>query len=491
MRHHKLLCIISAMLIACTGTVGCGNEKEENKKKKPLDKEDPVTITVWHYYNGVQQTSFDEIVKEFNDTVGFEEGIIVEAYSKSSIDELSQSVVAAVNGDAGADTPPNIFATYSETAYTLDLDGKLADLKQYLTDDEIGEYIDEYIDEGMFDGETLKIFPTAKSTEIMMINKTDWDKFSQSEGVSLDDISTIEGLVEVSEKYYNYTDALTPDIPNDGKAFYGRDSAANYMYIGARQLGCQYVDINEDGKASLNVDKGVVRKLWDNYYVPYVKGYFTAQSRFRSDDAKTGSLIALVCSTTGAAYFPDEVTLNDDYTYPIENIITKVPVFEGTEPYLVQQGAGMSVIKSDEKTEYACLEFLKWFTEEERNIEFSVGSGYLPVKKAANDFEAIKKTNENLEQPMDDTMLNAINIAIEEINERALYTSAPFSKSAEMRDYIGDTIQSTASADHETVMQRISGGEDRDAVLEDFISDEAFDKWYDSFVSSLEGIINS
>lgn len=27
----------------------------------------------------------------------------------------------------------------------------------------------------------------------------------------------------------------------------------------------------KDGKMTLNFDKEIVRKLWDNYYVPYVK----------------------------------------------------------------------------------------------------------------------------------------------------------------------------------------------------------------------------
>ena len=73
----------------------------------------------------------------------------------------------------------------------------------------------------------------------------------------------------------------------------------------------------------------------------------------------------MVCSTTGAAYFPSEVTINDDYTYPVENLILPVPNFMGTSSYLVQQGAGMSVIKSDERTQQASAIFLKWFTEEE------------------------------------------------------------------------------------------------------------------------------
>ena len=182
-----------------------------------------------------------------------------------------------------------------------------------------------------------------------MLNQTDWQKFADATGVSYDDMTTWEGLAEVAEQYYNYTDSLTPDVENDGKAFFGRDSIANYMNIGAKQLGAAFSAPDADGTIKTNIDKTVIRRLWDNYYVPYVKGYYTAENRYRSDDAKIGSIIALICSTSGAIYYPTEVTINDEYTYPIENVVLPIPNFEGCDSCVVQQGAGMSVVKSSDK----------------------------------------------------------------------------------------------------------------------------------------------
>lgn len=487
MKKFKTLSFVLSAILAASSLAGC-DKKDDNEKL--LDPKNPVTVTVWHYYNGVQQTTFDQMVENFNSTIGYDKGIIVEAFSKSSINELADSVVASVNKDTGAETPPSIFATYSETAYKLDQMGALADLNSYISDEEKDEYIKEYIDEGIFSNGEFKIFPTAKSTEVMMLNKTDWDKFVAAESVSESDIETLEGVTAVAEKYYEYTDGLTPDVPNDGKAFFGRDSVANYMYIGAQQLGGEYFETDKDGKVSVAISKDVVKKLWENYYVPYVKGYFIAESRYRSDDAKTGALISLVCSTSGATYFPTEVTLNNDDTYPIENIVLPVPYFEGSDKQLVQQGAGMSVIKSDTQTEYASLVFLKWFTEEERNIEFSISSGYLPVKESANDFNKISDVDAKSENPMDETMLNTIKIAIDEVNSRDLYTSAPFEKSVEARDYIGSFMEDTSTQDRAAALGRISSGEDRDAVIHEYVSDEAFDKWYETFISGLEATIS-
>ena len=60
------------------------------RKRDPygLSSRDPVTITIWQYYNGVQKEEFDSLVRMFNENEGRTKGIIVKAYNKGSIDEL-------------------------------------------------------------------------------------------------------------------------------------------------------------------------------------------------------------------------------------------------------------------------------------------------------------------------------------------------------------------------------------------------------------------
>ncbi len=477
MKTKRILSAAVAAVSIAAILSGCNSSGKDNDRG--LNKNSPVTITIWHYYNGVQQTSLDDLVKEFNNTVGMEKGIIVQASSKNSIDELANSVTAALAKEPGADEPPDIFGCYADNAYIVDKMGMVADISQYFTEEELAEYVDGYINEGRFDEGTLKIFPTAKSTEIMMINSTDWQKFADVAGVTYDDLKTWESLVEVAEKYYNYTDALTPDVPNDGKSFFGRDSVENYMLIGAKQLGSPLVADDGSGQS---IDKTVIRRLWDNYYVPFVKGYFAMEGRFRSDDAKTGKVIALVCSTTGATYYPDKVTLNDDTVYPIENTVLPIPNFEGTEPYAVQQGAGMSVIKSDERTEYACTIFLKWFTEADRNIGFAVDSGYLPVKKAANSPAELDKVAAG---EIDEIMHNTLTTAMEEVNSYNLYAAKPFEKSAAFRSALKNYMESSTKNDYAAAAARIAGGEDRDSVLAEYTDDAAFEKWFAGLETAL------
>lgn len=477
MKSKRLLSMIVALGLALSALSGC----ESRKGDHGLNPKTPITLNLWHYYNGVQQEQFDKLLLEFNETLGNELGIVVEGHNKNGINDLASSVLASLRQDEGAEEAPDMFAAYAGTAYQADQLGCVADLSKYFTERELNEYVEGYLEEGNIDGSGgLKIFPIAKSTEVLMLNLTDWRDFSKKMNVSEDDLSTWEGVAKTAEKYYAYTDALTPDVPNDGRAFFGRDAVANYMIIGAKQLGLEFFT-PENGGLSMHADKDTVRRLWDCYYVPYVKGFYLSHGRYRSDDAQVGEIIAMVCSTTGSIYFPQSVTLDDEHVYPIESLVLPVPNFEGTDPYVVQQGAGMVVVKSDEVKEYACSVFLKWFTEADRSIAFSTASAYLPVKKAAYAPDAISAGFESEES----ILYKVMEVAVSEINDYQLYASRPYDTAEDVRDFLEKYIQDTAQTAHDAAAARIASGENRDGVLSEYVSDQAFDAWYEDFLSGL------
>lgn len=115
-----------------------------------LDPENPVTLTVWHYYNGVHQAAFDKLVEEFNGTVGKDLGIYVEETSKGSVSDLESAIQDAVNTEVGAEDIPDVFSTYTDSAYVLQKDGVLTDLTQYFTQEELDQYVDAYVQEGLW-----------------------------------------------------------------------------------------------------------------------------------------------------------------------------------------------------------------------------------------------------------------------------------------------------------------------------------------------------
>lgn len=476
---------ITAILVLTVTTAcfsGCGREKS------PLDPKDPVSLTVWHYYHGAQQAAFDTLVSEFNETVGKDKGIYVQGYSHGSVSDLENAVRDSMAGKVGSEAMPDIFSSYADTAYEVEQSGILVNLSEYLSEEELAEYVDSYIEEGKIatDG-SLRIFPVAKSTEMMMINKTDWEVFSNETGASLSDLRTIEGVVLTAQKYYEWTDAKTPDIPYDGKAFYGRDSMANYFNIGMRQLGSELFEV-ENGTAVLNIAEEDLRRIWENYYVPMVKGYFGAYGSFRSDDVKTGDLLAYTGSTTSAMYFPDTVE-SENGRYAIEYIVLPAPIFEGGEHYAVQQGAGMVITKSDERHEYASIEFLKWFTQAENNVAFGCGAGYLPVLKSANSTQVLDKAIEEQQIEVGDKVYHCLTYFFDEMKDVKLYTNKSFKNGSAARRILEYNLSDKAKQDRAAVEEALAGGANLEDACADYISQQAFQEWYQSFSTELSKVI--
>lgn len=473
MNRKKLIaCLTGAALLAGTLT-GCavGGTKSS----------EPVTLTLWTYYSGEQLDAFNALIDTFNDTVGKEKGITVESSTQGSVNELETNVMDAAEEKVGASDMPNIFSAYADTAYKLDEMGDVVDLSDYLTDEEKEAYIDAYLKEGDFSGDgSIKIFPVAKSTELLFLNKTDWQKFADATGASESDLETVEGLVETAEKYYNWTDEQTEE-PDDGKALFGRDAMANYMLVGARQLGGNLFEV-ENGKMKLNFDKEIVRKLWDNYYVPYVKGYFAASGRFRSDDIKTGNILAYTGSTSSATFFPKQVMTSETESHDIELEVLPAPQFADGEKWAVQQGAGMVVTKGSEEEIKASVEFLKWFTEPENNTGFSIGSGYMPVTKEATDMVEIRKSGTGLSESMDAVLTEAV----ETINNNELYTTPSFRGAQDSRSVLEYAMSDLADSDRQTVEERISEGQSMEEATAEFVSDDYFDSWYEETLEKLQ-----
>ena len=74
--YKRLIAGTAAAVMLALTCGGCGAETE------------PVTITIWNYYNGEQLEAFNRMVQNFNDTVGKAQGITVESASQGSVNDL-------------------------------------------------------------------------------------------------------------------------------------------------------------------------------------------------------------------------------------------------------------------------------------------------------------------------------------------------------------------------------------------------------------------
>lgn len=392
---------------------GCTN----SNKPSPSN---PVTLTMWHNYGGDMQKSMDTLIDKFNSTAGKEQGIIINVTAISSSSELNETLEMIANGDPGAPQIPNIFTGYPKIAIQLQEKGMLTNLDNYFSKKELDSYVAEFVKEGRLSDGGLYVFPLAKSTEILYVNKTLFDRFAEATGASQDDLLTFEGISKLSKMYYDWTDSKTPDILNDGKQFFTADSWFNIAEVGMEQLGTSLFDKNNN--LALN-DKNY-EYIFNNFYLPASTGGVAIYNGYSSDLSKTGDLVCSTGSSAGILFYGDTVTYPNNITEKVEYSILPYPTFNEGKKVALQRGGGLMVAKADAKKEYAASVFIKWLTASEQNMEFISSTGYLPVTKKS--FE--QDMTSHLESLKDLRIKKMLSAVLDMYKNYSFFTAPAFSQ---------------------------------------------------------------
>ena len=384
MKKAISLLLTCLLLLGCLS--GCGNDS-------PLNAKEPVTLTMWHNYGGDMQQAMDYLIDQFNSTVGKEQGIVIDVTAISSSSELNKSLTMIVNGDPGAPDMPDIFTGYPKLAIQFWEKGLLTDLDNYFTEDELSAYVEAFVEEGRLSDGGLYVFPIAKSTEVLYVNQTLFDRFADATGASADMLSTFEGIAELSQMYYEWS---------GGKQFYAADSWFNFVEVGMAQLGGSIFE----GEA-LSLDGDGFAHIFETVYTPAVEGGIAIYDGYSSDLSKTGDLVCSTGSSAGILFYGDTITYADGTVENVEYSILPYPVFENGTKTALQRGGGLMVAKSEEKKEYAAGVFIKWLTAPEQNMSFVANTGYLPVTRQA--FENELSTHmDTVEDPRIRKMLTSV-----------------------------------------------------------------------------------
>ena len=378
MKYRVFIFFLIAALLLCAGCSSMGKKEEM-----------PTTITVWHVYGGQTDSPLNDLIDQFNQTVGKEQQINVQVTSVSNSNTIHELVLAAANGEPGAAELPDIFSSYPKTVMALPDDSILVDYQDYFSEEELSAFIPAFMEEGMVN-DRLVVLPVAKSTEIMFINQTIFDRFSQATGVTLEDLDTWEGLFKAAEVYADWTDAQTPDIPDDAKSMFVHDYYFNYFQVGAESLG---EDFFQGDRLAFGP---AFQTAWEPLAQAALQGGVWLKSGYATESIRTGDSIVSVASSASILYYSDVVTYPDNTSEEITIISRPCPVFEAGENLVMQRGVGFCTVRSTPEREQAAVTFLKWLTEPERNVEFVTRAGYMPVTQVAFENE-LPKAIEGLE----------------------------------------------------------------------------------------------
>ena len=177
------------------------------------------------------------------------------------------------------------------------------------------------------------------------------------------------------------------------KPFFVHDYHFNYFQVGVESLGESFFD-----------EKGVCfgpafRRVWEPYARAALKGGVWLQGGYATEPLRTGDSIVSVASSASVLYYSTTVTYADNTTEEVEIKALPCPVFEDGKKLVMQRGAGICTVKSTPEREEACMVFLKWLADPQKNVEFVTQLGYMPVKQESFDVY-LPKALEGIQDPM-------------------------------------------------------------------------------------------
>ena len=355
------------LLLQLCGCQGIGG------RKTLLDPANPITLTIWHVYGEQADAPMNLMIDEFNDTVGKDKGIQIRVTNVTGTSKILAQLLDAQAGNPGALAVPDLFSCHTQNAPALGSEN-LLDFNEWFTQDELLGYVPEFLDSGMLD-EKLAVFPVSKSTYALFINGSQFERFAADTGVTYESLADWNGFFAAAEKYCEWS---------GGKPFCAFDYLIRHMELDVlSKTGT--LEYTENGW--YDPENPVIKESFCMFAEALAKGHIAVSDLYANTQVMTGDVLCGIGSSAAVGYYNDTVTYSDNTSEPMKLQVLALPKSGGENEYMPQTGVGLCAFKTTEQKAEAAYEFVKWFTESERNLDFAAKTGYMPVTDGA--FEAM------------------------------------------------------------------------------------------------------
>jgi len=366
-RMFALMIAGSMLLLMLSGCVGT------DRRKTLLDPNNPVTLKIWHVYGEQADAPMNLLIDEFNDSVGLEKGIQIVVSNVTSTSKMLAQLLDAQAEKPGALDVPDIFSCHTQNAPFLGVEN-LLDFGEWFSEKELEKYVPEFIESGMI-GEKLAVFPVSKSTYALFVNGSQFERFSADTGVAYENLSDWNGFFDAAEKYHEWS---------GGKAFCAFDYLIRHMEL---DILSRYGELQYTENGWYDVTESAVKESFSMFAEAIAAGHIIVSDLYANTQVMTGEVLCGIGSSAAVGYYNDTVTYPDNTSEPMDLQVLALPKSGGDKEYMPQTGVGICAFKTTDEKAEAAYEFVKWFTESERNLDFVVKTGYMPVTAGA--FDAI------------------------------------------------------------------------------------------------------
>ena len=334
-----------------------------------------VRITFWHSMSEQAGVLMDEFVQEFNDTLGREQGIVVEAIFQGKYSDAVTKMNSILS--AGQDeTLPDVmqidatgkvaFAA-APTAYTVDM------ARADHPEDDLSQLLAPAMQNWSLAGRQLGL-PFATSTTVTYYNRTALEAAGIPAPDTLADVAAMAGKLPATGENGQAID-IYASVPNT-------PTLANWL----GQLGSDLVDEKNGTEGTATklacIDNGALAAFLTQWKALYASGAL-ANNSGSTDAFVAGQQLIMTASTSSVASLLGKI--GDRFEL-------------GVAPYLrvsAESGKGATVSGSclvmfgqDEARRAAAWSFVRYLTGAQVQARLAAGTGYLPSNLNAAQSEA-------------------------------------------------------------------------------------------------------
>jgi len=325
-----------------------------------------ITITFWHVYGQSKEALLLDYIAEFE---ALYPNVTIEASSQGGYDDLRNKTILAIS----AGETPTMLVGYPDHVAGYLNGNAVIPLDDFIKDENWGidmtDFIDSYVAENQqYQGGYMYSLPYSKSTEMMVINTT---KFAAN-GIT---VPTDRALTFTELEAY--ADVMVGDGPNQCEYLINYDSSANLFINSVRQWDGGYT--NTAGQILVdNVNTISMLNTMQAYFADHTVALPLAwNQQYGSTNFLAGDSCMTVGSTAGISY-----NVPQDGSFDVA--VAPVPQWDLDHKSAVQQGPNVAIMSNSTDAErLAAWLFIKFITNTENTAEWSMLTGYLPVRYSA------------------------------------------------------------------------------------------------------------
>ncbi|MCF7930815.1 MAG: extracellular solute-binding protein [Acholeplasmataceae bacterium] len=345
---------------------------------------DPIEITLWHAEKSTNTAYLEAYATEF---MALYPNITVHiATGSSSYDRVKQDVLSAVFGNT---TLPNLVQGTSEHMAEYIYHDLLLNLDPFqnnsvyglIDNDSIDDIIPSFVEEcSQYDANhSLYALPFAKTTEIMIYNQTAFNSIGLNAPQTWQEIETLDTSLKTYGSQFNNLNQIV-------SATY--ESTSNLFSTFIKQYGGAYTSLDFDTMTGQALWVDQADSIAAMNFIKDNKAFITIPDYWDESYASTPfieqkTFIVIASSSDIRYYMPPIDTLTGLPTFIVEAGIVPYNSDVLDSQFAIQRGTDLGLLDTGTiQEQLASWLFLKFLTSTEINADWSMKTGYLPVRSS-------------------------------------------------------------------------------------------------------------